>query len=340
MNVSAHCGCRCGSSNYDRKGSNVKQLLCLGVVVLAACAVGSVGATAPTAGTIASGHGNVLGLVGARGNSNAASRALGSGQLVYHGGPVEHTNKTYAIYWVPAGYTMQSGYSSLINQFFGDVAADSGKTTNVYSTGTQYYDGSGNVQYSSSFGGSYTDTSPLPASGCSDSDTSVCLTDAQEQAEIKKDVAAAGWTAGPTTEFFLFTAKGIGSCISSSECAFTYYCAYHSSSGSGSSVLLYANMPYADTVPSACDEGQHPNGNDADATLNVTSHEHNETITDLLGNAWYDRAGYEDGDKCAWIFGPVQGANGAEYNQTINGHHYFLQEEYSNRDRGCVQTGL
>jgi hypothetical protein len=317
----------------------VKKLLCLGVVVLATGAVGSAGASAPTAGTLASGNGKALGLVKAHG-ARSTSTSRGAGNLKYHGGPVQHTNKTYAIYWVPSGYSVASGYTSLINQYFGDVGADSGKPSNVYYTGTQYYDGSGNVQYSSSFGGSYTDTSPLPPSGCSDSATAVCLTDAQEQAEIKKDITAAGWTAGPNTEFFLFTAKGIGSCLSGSTCAFTYYCAYHSWTGSGSSVILYANMPYADTVPSACDAGQHPNGNDADATLNVTSHEHNETITDEQGNAWYDSAGYENGDKCAWIFGPTSGPSGAQYNQTINGHHYFLQEEYSNRDRTCVQTGL
>ncbi|HLX32208.1 MAG TPA: hypothetical protein VKR79_05495 [Gaiellaceae bacterium] len=317
----------------------MKKLLCLGVVVVATCAVGTASAVYPTSGTLASAHGKVLGLVVAH-NARIHATSRGYGNLRYHGGPVEHTNKTYAIYWIPSGYTTQSGYSTVINQFFTDVAADSGKTSNVYYTGTQYYDGSGNVQYSSSFGGSYTDTSPLPASGCSDSDTSVCLTDAQEQAEIEKDVSAAGWTAGPNSEFFLFTAKGIGSCISGSECAFTYYCAYHSWIGSGSSEILYANMPYADTVPSACDAGQHPNGNDADATINVTSHEHNETVTDENGNAWYDLGGYEDGDKCAWIFGTVSGPNGAEYNQTINGHHYFLQQEYSNRDRNCVSTGL
>jgi hypothetical protein len=317
----------------------VKQLLCLGVVVLTACAVGAAGASAPTAGTLASGNGKALGIVEAHG-AHTAGTSRGAGNLRYHGGPVEHTNKTYAIYWIPSGYSVASGYSSVINQYFTDVAADSGKTSNVYYTGTQYYDGSGNVQYGSSFGGSYTDTNPLPASGCSDSDTAVCLTDAQEQAEIKKDIAAAGWTAGPSTEFFLFTAKGIGSCLTSSECAFTYYCAYHSWSGSGSSVILYANMPYADTVPSACGTGQRPNGNEADDTINVTSHEHNETITDEQGNAWYDSAGYEDGDKCAWIFGAASGPNGAEYNQTINGHHYYLQEEYSNHDRTCIQTGL
>jgi hypothetical protein len=36
----------------------------------------------------------------------------------------------------------------------------------------------------------------------------------------------------------------------------------------------------------------------------------------------------------------MSGSNGAEYNQTINGHHYYLQLEYSNQDRGCIATGL
>jgi hypothetical protein len=321
----------------------VKKLLCLCAVALTAIVVGSAGATEPTAGTVRSGNSHLLGDVPAasQASQNAGSRPKGAGTLSYHGGPVQHTNKVYAIYWVPSGYSIQSGYDTVINRFFSDVAADSGKTTNVYYAATQYSDGSGNVQYSSSFGGSYTDTSALPASGCSDSYTSVCLSDAQIQAEIKKDITAAGWTPSPTTEFFLFTAKGIGSCNGTS-CAFSNYCAYHGWSGSGSSVILYANQPYADTVPAACDTGSsyHPNGNDADATLNVTSHEHNETITDEQGNAWYDNAGYENGDKCAWIFGAVNGSTAyGNYNQTINGNHYWLQEEYSNATRSCVQQG-
>jgi hypothetical protein len=322
----------------------VKQLLCLGAVALAACIVGSAGATAPTAGTLASGNAHMLGAVPSFSHSSrlAAARPRGSGNLTYHGGPVEHTNKTYAIYWVPSGYTIQSGYDTVINRFFGDVAAASGQTSNVYYSTTQYSDSvNGKLLYSSSFGGSYTDTSALPASGCTDSYTSVCLSDAQIQAEIKKDITAAGWTPSPTTQFFLFTAKGIGSC-SGTSCAFSNYCAYHGWIGSGSSVTLYANMPYADTVPAACDYGAtyHPNGNDADATLNVTSHEHAETITDEQGNAWYDRAGYENGDKCAWYFGTATGSTAyGSYNQTINGNHYWLQQEYSNQTRTCVLQG-
>jgi hypothetical protein len=102
-------------------------------------------------------------------------------------------------------------------------------------------------------------------------------------------------------------------------------------------------MPYANFVPSACGSGQKPNGNDADSTINVTSHEHNETITDPFGSAWYDIQGNENGDKYAWNFGSkrqISGPSGAKYNQTINGAHYYLQQEWSNHSSGCVLTGL
>jgi hypothetical protein len=261
-----------------------------------------------------------------------------------------HTNQTYAIYWVPSGpsaYTVDANYTSLIDQFFADVAADTvnNNQTNVYASDTQYYDWSGYISYASSVGGSVVDTNPFPQSGCSNPSTSVCLTDAQIQQEIGNVIAAQtarGWTPGPSALFFMLTARGVGSCFdgSSSSCAFTQYCAYHSSFGSGSTVTLYAYIPYADTVSRACDGGQHPNGDDADATINLISHEHNEAITDPLGNAWFDRLGQENGDKCAWTFGTPLGSTPAgAYNQVINGHPYYLQQEWSNLSGGCVLTG-
>ena len=161
----------------------------------------------------------------------------------------------------------------------------------------------------------------------------------QLQTEISRVIAANGWTAASNHVFFMFTPQDVGSCAGSS-CAFTYYCAYHSWSGSGSSALLYANMPYAAWVPGACGSGQSPNGDDADSTINVTSHEHNEAITDPQGSAWYDRRGYENGDKCAWNFGTSLGstATGA-YNQAIGTGKYYLQQEWSNQNSRCVLTG-
>ena len=86
--------------------------------------------------------------------------------MTYHGGPVMHSNTTYAIYWVPAGSTVSANYTSLISGFFQNVATDSGAVTNVYSTTTQYTDATGSAAYSSTFGGAVVDTTPFPA-GCS-----------------------------------------------------------------------------------------------------------------------------------------------------------------------------
>lgn len=285
-----------------------------------------------------------------------------SKNLIFHGGSVlSPGNTVYAIYWSPSGwrYPVSSGYQSLINRFYGDVAHDTtaGLSTNVYYSDTQYGAGVygstavtlGSLANNSTFGGYLVDTTALPASGCRDRATSVCVTDAQIVSEINADLSKSDWKSASgssigapsgsgTNIFFMFTAQGVGSCYGSS-CSFTQWCAYHSSYGS----LLYANMPFADTVSSACDAGYHPNYSVdpyADATINVSSHEHNESITDPFGSAWYNSSGYEDGDLCAWNFGTALGGSGSStYNQVINGHDYELQQEWSNASSNCVLTG-
>jgi hypothetical protein len=308
-----------------------------GVLVVAACAIAfPAGALAAAPGTM-NPAGKIRGVVPAHGQK---SKHPGNNNLSYHGGPVMHVNEVYAIYWFPPGSTYDPSYQSVINTYFGDVAAASGQTSNVYYSDTQYYDSTGSIQYSSIFGRPIVDTNPFPASGCRDRYTSICLTDGQLQTEIENVITANKLSPNLSTEFFMFTPNGVGSCAGSS-CAFSYYCAYHSQIGTGSNAVLYANLPYAMTVPSACGSGESPNGSDADSTINVASHEHNETITDPLGTAWFDNSGNEDGDKCAWNFGsPLGGAAGAEYNQVINRHDYYLQQEWSNASSGCVLTGI
>src|SRR5262249_60734754 len=79
---------------------------------------------------------------------------------------------------------------------------------------------------------------------------------------------------------------------------------------------------------------QPPNGNpDADTEGSPTSHEIMEAITDPdTSTGWYDSSGFENGDECAYIFGPTLGTPGQLYNQVIRGRHYLTQEEFSNRD--------
>ena len=249
------------------------------------------------------------------------------------------TNTAYTIFWVPSGYSVQSGYESAVNRYLQDVAAASGSLTNVYSVATQYYDNAAAIHYLSTFGGTDTDTSPFPANGCGAAPT--CLTDAQLQAEIEKVIHAEGWKDGPDALFFIFTPEGVGSCVDSSgaQCSTNVYCAYHSSIYDPSGQLLvYANEPYAAKI-SGCGSGPSPNGDDADATINTVSHEQNEAITDPWGDAWLDSGGEEIGDKCAWNFGtPLGGSGSSQYNQVINGDHYALQLEWSNDGSICRQS--
>jgi len=266
------------------------------------------------------------------------SKFARTSNLTYHNGPtMRTTSTTYAIFWEPptlqngAATSVSSTYNSLIERYFSDVGG-----SGLYNNNTQYYDTTGNIVNSSTLGGVYVDTSAYPASGCNDSVTpGNCVSDAQVQAEVSKAMSVNGWTASLTHLFFVFTSKGEGSCVSG-YCSFSYFCAYHSNFGNN---ILYANMPYAGTDLSACGVSTSPNNDfDADSTINVTSHEHMEAVTDPLGTAWYDRSGNEIGDKCAWNFGSVT-LDGNKANVQWNGDYYIVQQEWDNHVSGCVLTG-
>jgi hypothetical protein len=243
---------------------------------------------------------------------------------------------------------VSAGYVSLINQYFANVAADSGKSTNVYASDAQYFDTTGTIAYSSTFGGAVVDTSPFPASACADPYTSVCLDESQLQAEIDRVATAQGWPRGFASLFFLFTPRDVGSCFTGSNgkplCAYTYYCAFHHYFNGPLGTTLFAAMPYG--AGNGCNLApQHrPNGDEADDTLNLVSHEHNEAITDPTHNAWLTSLGGEDGDKCDWNFGAALGTTAyGQYTQVIGTGKYYLQQEWSNAANGgaggCVQTG-
>src|SRR5947209_1316016 len=95
---------------------------------------------------------------------NGVSRNAPAGaHLDYHNGPVLHGDQTVAIYWDPAGSSFSSGnFEPLVNRYLVDTAHDSGTFGNDYSVATQYSDGSGGVQYQSSFLDSFNDTTAYP----------------------------------------------------------------------------------------------------------------------------------------------------------------------------------
>jgi hypothetical protein len=275
--------------------------------------------------------------------------------LDYNGGPIMPSNTNYTFYWAPAGSpAYPADYRPGLDQFFTDLAHDSGGHENADSVSTQYNDAAGEVaSYNSHFAGAIVDNNPYPASGCGYAAT--CLTDAQIRAELTSYVKAHGLPADLAHEYFVLTPPGVESCLEGSICSAgtssPAFCAYHGAIKleGGAGPIVYSNDPYV--AGGICDDKNHPNNTTADATISGgLSHEHNESLTDPEpNNAWTDwpggpSSGYEIGDKCrtfseASEFGPPLGTapDGAKYNQVINGHEYWYQQEWSNQGRTCLQ---
>jgi hypothetical protein len=248
---------------------------------------------------------------------------------------------------------LTTAYESLVSQYLGDVAHDSGSSGNVYAIAAQYGDSSGPGIYSKAFGGALGDVSAYPADaphgggGCTpgaprstDPPYVWCLTDNQLLSELDATIAAHGLPTDLSASYFVFLPPGVDVCFAPGQessgnlCADTDFCAYHSST-SAFAGPVYAIIPYADI--SGCRSGNQPNASPADAAISLVSHEDVEAISDPLGTGWLDGAQNEIADKCVAIapgqttlYGPALGAPGAQHNETINGHNYYLQEEFSN----------
>ena len=276
--------------------------------------------------------------------------------MTYHNGSLvigPHT--TYVVYWEPAGSTVSANYHSLINRYLGDVAAASGRATNVYATDTQYSDGSNTIQYQQTFGGSFTDTAAFPAvaANCATTDGTLtaltCVTQTQESTELDNFIQANSLPRGLNVIYFLVLPQNVETCYDDGSDCGNYlnlnprYCAYHSSFNiSGHGQTLWANEPYINIAANHCDSGNRssPNGDDADHAINALSHEHNETITDPTNGGWFDVDGTgENGDKCNFTYGTALASNtNGAYNQLINGNPYEIQQEWSNASTGCASN--
>jgi hypothetical protein len=287
--------------------------------------------------------------------------------MTYHGGPVQHSERLISIYWGPSGHYIGSTYKTGLNQWLNDFAASDYGPSNVFGAAQQYYDNSGSgatrryVGYALSNGGYVSDVDAYPASGCSYSGLSACLTDAQLRTEIQHIVSTHAFPTGPNVQYLMFLPYQVGQCFdsSSSQCfaygtgASSAYCAYHSFIGSGNTQIVYANMPFTYNT-AGCDASKvfglgYANGSSIDPEVGTLSHEIIETMTDVDISAWYGSGGSSDeiGDKCAYnyngaTYGSSSGlaSNGLGfYNQVAGGDDYLMQTEFSNRNSNGSTTG-
>lgn len=122
---------------------------------------------------------------------------------------------------------------------------------------------------------------------------------------------------------------------------YTQYCGWHTNGTINGKDIKYGlvGVPAGNDLNACAWQTTSPNGDaGADAATSIIAHEAEETTTDPDLNAWYDRLGNENGDKCAWTFGTTSlTASGAEYNFTVGANHYLIQQNWLNASGGrCV----
>lgn len=242
----------------------------------------------------------------------------GAAGLVYHtGGTVIRNANVVLIFWGPsfAAGGANNAYATEIQAFRNQFG-----TTGEYNTVTQYYgedpvSGYGNIATGSLVNqADWFDTSNPPTN----------VTDAVVQSEVKAYIAGHGVDYNAIYEVFT-PSSSYSSDGTSTSCGGPNlsYCAYHShyTDASGKNVK-YSIEPWP-----GCSGCSATGFTLTQNQEHFVCHETREAVTDALGNAWFDRTGYEADDKCAWTPAPFIGTGGFGY-----------QYEWSNANSGCIKT--
>jgi hypothetical protein len=230
--------------------------------------------------------------------------------LIYRGGPVQHNQKVYTIFWNPTATVFPPKYQAKINQFIKDLNGSS-----YYAIASQYRDSSGPISTTLMFAGTWLDTTnAIPHNP----PTSADLVN-----EVNRAMTANGWTSDANSYFQIYTPSGYGTT--------TTYCGFHQFTNPAVGLILFpADHTFGTCIPTG---GFAPNDVFVDAAINTTAHEILEALTDPLGNAWFNSTGEEIADICNFQFG-ARAADGS--NITLAGRKYLVQQQWSNAQQACV----
>jgi len=236
--------------------------------------------------------------------------SYGSGQLAYHsGGHQIPAASFFAVYWNSTaanskvngtGSTLQDTITSFVTSFSGSPD---------YSVITQYSQ-LDTIQPTLLWAGDKVDTQPAQST----------ISDSKVQSYVA-GLFTRGVKADSSTLYAVYFPAGMKISLQGGVSC-SSFCGYHGHFAYYGTDIKYAVFPYTDCR--ACSMSGKTVG---DILTIVTSHEIREAVTDPDLNAWFDAAGYEADDKCAWSPTPFIGTGGFGY-----------QYEWSNANSGCIKT--
>lgn len=248
----------------------------------------------------------------------------------YHGGPVMPGNVNVYFIW----------YGNWSN---GPRASDSATTVNLLDNffGPNGIGGSGYELINSTYGDNVNNVSGNVALAKSTFDNysqSRKLSDSKVLTVVSRALSGGKLPVDSNGIYFVLTSSDVTE--SSGFC--NRYCGWHTHATISGTDIKYSFVGNPDRCPAGCEaETVSPNGDSgADGMASIMAHESEETISDPDLNAWYDASGFENADKCAWMFGPTKGTIGAgAYNETFGTHNWLIQMNWENASGGgCAQT--
>lgn len=249
----------------------------------------------------------------------------------YHGGPVMKGTPNVYLIWYGDWNTGPKPSDrpktvKLIKAFITGISGSGYEMIN-----STYGDNGGDVTGLVNLAGSV--TLPTYPKGKSLSDTAI-------QGIVGKVISSGKFPADTNGIYFVLTTSDVTA--SSGFC--TAYCGWHTHATIGGNDIKYSFVGNPDRCSSACEvQTTSPNGDSgADGMASIIGHELEEAISDPDLSAWWTNSdGYENADKCAWIFGDLLGGSlgNAAYNETFGGRNWLLQMNYENaRGGGCANV--
>ena len=228
---------------------------------------------------------SMLGIHWSKGHAPPFGGGGSDPHLVFHNGPVmANGTEVTPIFWGSSWPSLAGDKISGLADFYGHVGGTSYFATNEGNGGNNPF-----VSTSVTYTGHLMDTSAAPRRAPK---TSAVLAEVQSMVDSGNIVP----TQNGYYAVYVDTKRGGAG-----------YCAWHSwgyVTYNGSSVLVQFGFFFNLDGDSGCDP-QDPSSTHSqglEALVNVSGHELSEVATDPNGSAWYDKSGYENADKCAWIF--------------------------------------